>query len=203
MYTFTYTSRKYEKTRTIALEVENCMKARLAGESWNSIGNASTDDEKGTRSVRFGSQCNVFNLADARCSPEWAEAVDRFAEEGGHDVEKIRRMMILTPRDEPAPPTAPTTPQEAHTATLTASPAPIGGWVVCDGGAGVNLRAAVSIAIDREGVYVTMANDDHILLYGGEHVNAYYDWVMEEVLGLSEFDDPEDEAGEGETDEEE
>lgn len=213
MSTITYTSPKYNRARTIALEVTKCMQARLDGRSWNAIGTASTEEEKATRAVLYGMECNVANLMDVRCSPEWAVAADEFAEEGGHDVAMIRRMMISVPRGArplapapapaPAPPSAPSAlpmsaPEPATTppaTTLRAIPAPnAGAWVETDSGLGINLRLASTVGIysDDDGyrrVYAEL-NGEAVLLYNGKHVDAYHDWVMSEVLGVAQFPEP-------------
>ena len=209
MSTITYTSPKYNRARTIALEVTKCMQARLEGRSWNAIGTASTEEEKATRSVLYGMECNVANLMDVRCSPEWAEAADKFAEEGGHDVAMIRRLMISVPRGSrfaasaPAPAPTPSAPLQSAVesvyagsppTTLVASPAALGGWIETEGGLGINLRVASSIGIypDDDGyrrVYAEM-NGESFLLYNGKHVDAYYDWVMNTVLGAVQFPEP-------------
>ena len=96
---FTYVSPKSGKQRTIGLNPQACLQARLVdGMPWNDIGRTGEHQDELERATRFGDNCNVANIMDVRPTEEWRAEVVKFAEEGGHDVEACLAKSMSAPR---------------------------------------------------------------------------------------------------------
>lgn len=96
---FTYVSPKSGKERTIGLNPQACLQARLVdGMPWNDIGRTGEHQDELERATRFGDNCNVANIMDVRPTPEWRAEVVKFAEEGGHDVDACLAKSMSAPR---------------------------------------------------------------------------------------------------------
>ena len=101
----TFTSSRSGNERTVDINAQACMQARFDGESWDTmyVGKASTPEEDATRAERFGADCKGATLTDARKSPEWADAAEAFAVEGGHDVDAVVKTMVYKVRGSNGP----------------------------------------------------------------------------------------------------
>ena len=98
---FTYESPKSRKSRSIDLNAQACLQARIVdGMTWNDIGQGmfKHGQDANQRAVQFGTKCNVANLMDVRTTPEWETEVHKFAAENGHDLNICLQKAMSTAR---------------------------------------------------------------------------------------------------------
>ena len=95
----TFISTKNGKEKTIDLNAQACLQARMVeGMSWNHIANAGPHQTKLEREAKFGKQCNSAHLSDVRQTPEWRAEIEKFAAEGGHNLDECLAKCVFTKR---------------------------------------------------------------------------------------------------------
>ena len=88
---FTYYSEKYGKQRTIDLNVQACLEARVVSHmAWRDIATVTRE----TRLARYGKHCTYANINDVRESDAFAEATMAFAKAKGLDVDNVLEIVM-------------------------------------------------------------------------------------------------------------